>query len=137
PEPKPFDLTRLSPAQRQLWQTLQAEAENQGTERAAVAARIEELKAAVANVGRVLAIESARKFLDSNPPENFAGAAKYTLGMLLKTDKKKEDAAKCFQEVVTKHPQATGESGLPLAPLAEFRWLELAGFGGDRPVNVS
>src|ERR1051326_5019882 len=103
PQPKPLKVADLTPDQWQIWQT--AQIQEQG--------------------GKQLAIGSYRKFLATNPPENFAAAAEYALGLLLIKTGDKESAVRCFEAVNEKYPDAVGDSGLPLQPLAQFKLVEL------------
>jgi signal transduction histidine kinase len=106
PLPKPFDLAGLNARQTQLWLRLQsADASQQ-------------------NSGAVS--QAFSDFIGSHPPERFAAAACYGLGLVLAQQGKNAEAAEMFDRVVKKYPEAVGESGLPLQPLAQLKWLQLA-----------
>jgi signal transduction histidine kinase len=105
PTPKPFDLAELNIEQTQLWQKLHnADATSQNFETLA---------------------QGCKDFIDSKPPENFAASASYDLGLLLARQKKNPEAAETFDLVAQKYPNAVGESGLPLQPLAQLKLFEL------------
>ena len=72
------------------------------------------------------AIRSYRDFLASDPPAQFAAAAEYALGLLLASRGNPEEASHWFELLERDHPEATGESGLPLAPLARLKSIEAA-----------
>jgi signal transduction histidine kinase len=103
PVPAPLTATELPPEQAGLW------AESQIT-------RTNTLADAVA---------ACRRFIDSNPPERFAAAAQYQLGLLLLQQNNWPESAKSFAQVVSRYPDVVGESGLPLQPLAQFKLIEL------------
>jgi signal transduction histidine kinase len=71
------------------------------------------------------ATEAVNDFIASGPPENFAAAACYDLGLLLARQKKVEAAMGAFDLLLEKFPEAVGESGLSFQPLAQFQLLEL------------
>ena len=60
------------------------------------------------------------------PPEAFVAIAQFRLGVWLATDGKLADAVSTFSAVRERFPDARGESGLPLGPLAELKALELS-----------
>ena len=116
PEPKPLKLADLTADQLRLWQkTVAAEANT---------------------ANRGAAIQAYREFLDSNPHVRFAAVAEYALGMLLFAGDEKKDAVECFRKIIENYPDSRGESGLPLAPLAELRLLELTEFGAYDPARI-
>ncbi len=117
PEPKPLKLADLNATQLRLWQTAQG-------------AESEQEKGSSG-------MQAYRDFLDSNPPSEFAAMAEYSLGMLLVANGQPKEAAKSFLTVIANYPDAMGESGLPLAPLAELRWLELTEFGAFSPAATN
>jgi His Kinase A (phospho-acceptor) domain len=105
PAPKPFDLTELNSEQARLWEKLQsAESESQST-------------------GAFM--QACKDFIASNPPDNFAAAANYQMGLLLIRQKRISEASEIFDLVAQKYPDAVGESGLPLQPLAQLKLFEL------------
>jgi signal transduction histidine kinase len=106
PSPQPFDLTELAPNQKQLWLVAQSANDN----------------------GRDIAPakQAWRVFKKSNPPERFAAAANYSLGLLLIKQGRFQEAAEMFDLVSRTFPAVVGESGLPLQPLAQWKLIELA-----------
>jgi signal transduction histidine kinase len=105
PTPKPFDLTVLNPEQARLWQSFQsAEANPQNDESL---------------------IQTCEAFIKSDPPENFAAAANYSLGLLLIRQGKLPEAAARFDLVVQEYPNVVGESGMPLRHFALLKLFEL------------
>ena len=126
PTPPPFDLTKLNAGQAGLWQRLQA-AETDAT-------NLEDC------------IQDGKDFLAMQPPENFAAIATYEIGLRLVKLGKYGEAAEAFDRVATEFPEAVGESGLLLQPLAQLklfeiepraRWFPLSSMNarGGRPVN--
>ena len=120
PTPKPFDPGELNAGQKQLWLELcsaDTSRQNSGT-----------------------ALQAFRDFIGSHPPERFAAAAGYNLGLVLARQGKNAEAAEMFDQVVKKYPEVVGESGLPLQPLAQLKWLQLAAavpdIAGSNPVSV-
>ncbi len=105
PEPHPLDQAELTEEQARLWESAQ---------------RMERENAMPA------AIESYQHFRDRSPTEDFAAAACFRLGLLLADQGNMPEAAAIFQTLIEKYPRAVGESGLPLAPLAELKRVELA-----------
>jgi signal transduction histidine kinase/tetratricopeptide (TPR) repeat protein len=105
PVPRPFDLASLNAKQARLWTAAQtAEAEGQNP---------------------VSATQAWRDFLESNPPRDLAAAAGYNLGLLLARQKQLPAAAEMFDLVARKYPDAVGESGIPLRPLAQLKLFEV------------
>jgi signal transduction histidine kinase len=106
PVPQPFDLAELDPEGIQLWLAAQN---------------------ATGSEYNIASAEQAwRDFINSNPPERFAAAAHYCLGLLLIEQQKFADTAEALSLVSQTSPSAIGESGLPLQPLAQWKLLELA-----------
>jgi signal transduction histidine kinase len=103
PSPAPLPFEQLSPEQAQLWATSQ---------NPSVAVLVD-------------ATAACQRLIDSNPPPRFAAAAQYQLGVLLLQQHRKPAAIKSFNLVTSKYPDAVGESGLPLQPLAQFKLLEV------------
>lgn len=105
PLPQPFDLAEFNPEAKRLWLAAQSASDDEYN---------------------IASAEQAwRDFIKSNPPERFATAAYYRLGLLLIQQRKFAEAVKtlrCIEETV---PGAVGESGLPLQPLAQWKLLEL------------
>jgi signal transduction histidine kinase len=105
PAPRPLNVNELNATQAQRWLKLQRANDT--------APEID------------LAIQAVKDFVDSNPPENFAAAAYYNLGLLLARQKQFSEAAEAFDLVSEKYQQAVGESGLPLRPMAQFQLFEM------------
>jgi hypothetical protein len=105
PVPRPFNLEELTEKQAGLWLAAQSSPRDG-----------RELRAG---------IEAWNRFLAANPPSDFAAAAHYGLGLLLARDGACQPAAEQFEWITEKFPDSQGESGLPLAPLAELKLLEL------------
>lgn len=105
PVPHPFDLTELDPDGKQLWLAAQNASGSED------------------NIGS--AEQAWRDFIKSNPPERFAAAAHYRLGLLLIQQRKFADAAEVLTLVSQTSPGIVGESGLPLQPLAQWKLLKL------------
>ncbi len=105
PTPEPLEPSILAEPSRSLWHKL-----TQGE--------------AVTNPATV--IEGLRSFLDADPPEPLAAVALYRLAILLRQAGESDAAEAALRRLVTEHPRARGESGLPLAPLAEWQLTEAA-----------
>jgi signal transduction histidine kinase len=106
PAPKPFDAALLGAEQARLWNKARA--------------------LECDSVDPVKALIAWGDFLASRPPSNFVAAARYVMGLLsLKTGSLKEAAVQ-FQALSEDYPNAVGESGLPLRPLAQLKLLETA-----------
>ena len=105
PTPQPLNLSQLDGRQTRLWQKVR-ETISDGTNGAA-------------------ATDAVNHFIASGPPENFAAAACYDLGLQLARRKQIEAAMGMFDLLLGKFPDAVGESGLSFQPLAQFRLLEL------------
>src|SRR6266567_1933131 len=71
------------------------------------------------------AIETYRKFIQLDPPRNFAASAHFGLALLLARQGNAQAAAEMFDLVLKKYSGATGETGLPLDLLAALKRLEL------------
>ena len=104
PIAKPFDITGLESQQFRMWQNANRED---------------------ASGNRMPAIDAYRHFLESKPPAEFAGAAWYALGSLLLGGEDYNGAAQALDTVLESYPSARGESGLPLAQLAEAKLIEI------------
>ncbi len=103
PTPHPLDEGSLSPEQLHLWR---------------------EVRSAVTN-GAPSAVQAGllQRFLGSHPTAALAAPGRYRLAVLLR----KSDppaAAMQFAVVAEEYPDAIGETGLPLLPLAILGWLE-------------
>lgn len=105
PVPQPFDLAELDPEGKQLWLAAQSASDSEHN---------------------IASAEQAwRDFIRTDPPERFAAAAHYRLGLLLIQQQKLAEAAEALSFVADTLPSAAGESGLPLQPLAQWKLLEL------------
>ncbi|MGC3960250.1 MAG: hypothetical protein QM813_20680 [Verrucomicrobiota bacterium] len=105
PEPKPFDLSALTSEQARLWQVLQD---------TGAASRDDKAR-----------LQSGEALIDSKPPDNFAAAANYRLGLILIQQERFPEAMARFARVASGYPNVTGESGLLLRHLALFKSLEI------------
>jgi signal transduction histidine kinase len=101
----PLTLAELSPEQSRLWQAAQG-AETPGTTDPD-------------------ALRFYRDFLKSNPPAGYAAAAQYSIGVLLRKMGHPTEAAAQIRRLLEQFPNAVGEAGLPLGPLAELQLFEL------------
>src|SRR6266853_1955098 len=105
PIPAPLNSAELSSAQAQLWQ----EAQVADTQQA----------------NPLPGIKAFRAFLGLEPPNRFAAAAHYSLGLLLSRSGETEAAAQTFTTLLEQFPEATGESGFPLQTFARLKLLQL------------
>ncbi|MGO8835982.1 MAG: sensor histidine kinase [Limisphaerales bacterium] len=105
PTPQPFNPAELNAEQARLWAALQA--------------------ADAGHPKGEVADQAFKEFMDSTPPENFAAAAGYGQGLRLIQQGKLLEAAEALELVTEKYPNAMGESGLPLWPLAQFKLFEI------------
>ncbi len=112
PEPHPLNPAQLTEEQARLWESAQ---------------KMEREKVFQS------AIESYQHFRDRSPPEDFAAAACFRLGLLFASQGNVPGAAGIFQTLMEKYPRAVGESGLPLAPLAELKRLDLTSAATNQP----
>jgi signal transduction histidine kinase len=106
PVPQPFNLDELTPEQAQLWESAHAAPMDSGS---------------LTN-----AILAWRKFVQANPPLRLAATAQFRLALLLAANGDAEMARGLLADIATKFPDATGEAGLVLAPLARLKAIELA-----------
>ncbi len=105
PVPAAMDLAALNPEQRRLW----------------LAACLAE----TSSQDLSSATRDYREFLATSPSAGFAALAQYSLGLLLAKAGDRAGSRSCFESVWDNYPDATGESGLALKPLAGLKWLEL------------
>jgi len=105
PVPQPLELATLPPDTARLWQTAR-QSENGADVR--------------------LALNNYRQFLAAGPPRNFAAMAHYALALLLLKANDTKMAAEQFEIVRDRFPALSGESGLRMGALAEFKLLELS-----------
>lgn len=105
PVPHPYDLAALDSNVQQLWLAAQSASDNEYN---------------------IPSAENAwRDFIKANPPERFAAAAHYRLGLLLIQQQKFAEAVEALSFIKETVPSAVGESGLPLQPLAQWKLIEL------------
>jgi signal transduction histidine kinase len=109
PAPAPFPLEKLSPEQARLWVLSQNSTFSAATD----------------------AANACQRLIDSKPPERFAAAAQYQLGLLLLQQGKTEDAVNSLEVVAKQYPDVVGESGLLLSQLAQFKMVQLQPFSRD------
>jgi signal transduction histidine kinase len=84
-------------------------------------------RSAGADGGEPVAVSDAwLAFVDTRPPSNYLAAARYALGLSLLKAGQTDAAAEQLRIVVEQFSGATGETGLPLQPLAQFQLLALA-----------
>ncbi len=105
PVPSPPAMENLNSEQVRLWRSAQAQP--------------------IATQDSAVALQAWRDFVDSNPPVQFAAPARYVLGLLLAKAGDNKAAAQMFTSVAEQYPDAVGESGLPLQPLAQLKLVEL------------
>jgi signal transduction histidine kinase len=110
PEPHPFDLSQLDARQTQLWRESQQVSAGPNGDRVAA------LKSA---------IKACRDLSNWQPPKPFAAAACYSKGLWWAELGESQMAADAFNELFERYPDAVGESGLPLEPLAALKLLEV------------
>ena len=118
PSPRVPDLSALNSNQALLWLSAQrADAAGQDTAQA---------------------LQANSEFLDSKPPDAFAAKTLYAQGLLRLKQGEPQSAADCFGRLLKSFPEAIGESGLPLRPLAELRLFELQSASSiSSPFSVS
>jgi signal transduction histidine kinase len=63
--------------------------------------------------------------LETSRPERSAVLARFGVGMALAAENRLEEAAAIFRAFYESHPDAVGETGLPLAPLAALKYIDL------------
>lgn len=113
PVPRLLDLSRLEPSKREVWESW---------------LRARELG------DRDARHRAGRAFLAADPPSDFAANALFDLAELEVRLNKAEEAGARFAQIAANYPDARGESGLPLAPLARWRVSEL---GWARATNAA
>jgi tetratricopeptide (TPR) repeat protein len=106
PAPQAFELSELEPEQAQTWQ----------------AAR--DLEVQYTNLAS--AEECYSKFLASKPPKRFAASGLYARASLLDRMGNTREVTESFKQIVSQYADVTGETGLPLLPLAQFRLFLLS-----------
>ena len=108
PSPEPYDLSELTPTQLDLWRKLVG-GETDGADASGLSNR--------------LAV--ARAFLDTNPPERLTAPAQFHSASHLARGGNAAAAREALIQITRRFPNITGESGLPLAPLAWLKSMEL------------
>ncbi|HEV2393163.1 MAG TPA: ATP-binding protein [Verrucomicrobiae bacterium] len=106
PTAQNFKSTGLNLEQVRLWQAAQ------------------QAEAGAGDPARAIAL--FRELLKSEPPKGIVARVNFSLGLLLQKQGKTKEAAGIFQLLVDKFPEALGESGLPLQPLARLKLMELS-----------
>jgi len=109
PIPQPFNLAELTPEQTNLWEAAE--------------------KAAMDPGSPTNAILAWREFVEAKPPPRFAATAQFRIALLLAASGDAWTARGLLAETATNYPDATGEAGLRLAPLARLKAIELAPTG--------
>ena len=104
PAPPVLDLSALTPPQARLWEAARTGAFAQGD-----------------NGG---GIDAWERFLRASPPPPFAAIGQFSLAVAYERQGRLEAPA-AFDRVSALGPEAVGESGLPLQPLAEWHRLLL------------
>ncbi len=128
PVPRPLDAGELNGEQARLWlmaQRAEAEAGDAAPTLKTPDSAVDSRPNGRSRDAPSYAIRAWRDFLSADPPGSFAAAAHYGLGLLLAKQGDPQAAAAMFDRVLEKYPQAIGESGLPLQPLARLKLLEL------------
>jgi signal transduction histidine kinase len=115
--PRPLDEAALTLQQRALWDQAQS-LEIQETNASAVA-------------------EAYKAFVASAPPVDFEVAGRYSLGLAFANANQDSAAIEVFNNLVRTFPNAVNDSGLPLAPLAQLKSIELSGRSGAAPTFLS
>ena len=106
PNPRSFPWADLSPEQTRLWLAATGPGSTEADDQTAA--------------------DRWRAFLQLLPPADFAASARFRLALLLARQQQLAAAVEQFRTVIEDYPQATGESGLPLRPLAQMKLLTLA-----------
>ena len=110
PTPSPLDATRLDAGQRKLW----------------LAGNAPEPAA------RAPAITACRDLLNLNPPDAFAAATQYRVGLLLEAEGRFSESTTALRSLLDRFPDAISEAGLPFAPLASLKLLQLDATSGGK-----
>jgi signal transduction histidine kinase len=108
PSPELYDLSELNPTQRDLWSKLVG-SETNAADASSPSNRL----------------SAARAFLDSEPPERLAAAAQFHLASHLARGGDAAAAREALIQITRRFQNITGESGLPLVPLARLKSMEL------------
>jgi signal transduction histidine kinase len=103
PEPLHLEPEALTEAQRRLWTLLTS----------------------VPVLDRPQGIALAQEFLALVPPPSFAAVAQFRLAQQLEESGRYQEAATQFELLAKTYPEAVGETGLALSPLARLKALQL------------
>lgn len=106
PTPEFLDPADLTPEQARLWQ----------------AAR----RASSDPAARDSALQVWQQFIQLKPPHRFEAVAAYSRAVLLADQGQTGAAAEALRQCGERWPEAVGETGLPLGPLATLKRLELS-----------
>lgn len=110
PAPSPLDAASLDAGQHKLWQAGNA----------------------LEPAAREPAITACRDLLKLNPPDAFAAATQYRLGLLLEADGHFAEATAALRSLLENYPDAISEAGVPFAPLARLKLLQLDAASGGK-----
>lgn len=105
PLPRPIDLAGLTKEQVQRWQMAR---EAEYNPHASLSPTI-----------------AWRRFLEDGPPPDYQSAAWFALGLASIKENDRQAASNAFTVISRDYPNAIGESGLPLKPLADLQRLAL------------
>ena len=105
PVPEPLDPTGLPSEQARRWAEARRESLDGQTQ--------------------AQAADLWREFLRLEPPVRFQALARYSLAICLARQDQGPAALETLADLPQQFPNATGESGLPLPPLAQLKWLEM------------
>jgi signal transduction histidine kinase len=81
-------------------------------------------------------LEAARNLAASNLPDSFMPIALYWVGALEQNLGNTGEAARDFEHLVQQFPRAKGETGLPLAPLATLKLVEIKASSTDQRLST-
>lgn len=102
--PKFLDLSLFSPDQLDLWRQMQGFGQAGGLHKQ---------------------LEAARNLASSKVPDSLLGIVLFWLGSLEQQQGNTTEAVHVWERLLHEFPQATGETGLPLAPLANLKILQI------------
>jgi signal transduction histidine kinase len=105
PIPQPFNLDELSPQQTEGWEAAQ--------------------KASMEPGALTNALNAWREFVQASPPARWTATAQFRIAQLVAATGDAWSARGLFAAMATNYPDATGEAGLLLAPLARLKAVEL------------
>ena len=115
PSPQPLNLGELNTNQARLW--------------------LEAQRALFTRATNSSEIGLWQDFLRSGPPERFLAVAQFSLALALARQGQTNGALDLFEQVSRRPAITYVESGLPLQPLAQWKWLELA-VADHRPASA-